>query len=88
MYVSIFFQYILVVEATDHHGNNVDPPMEIVISVGDVNDNPPQCGHEESIFEVQEQEPIGKLCVCVCVCCIIDQIIDHKTIVFVFLFFL
>uniref|UniRef100_H3DLZ2 Cadherin 17, LI cadherin (liver-intestine) n=1 Tax=Tetraodon nigroviridis TaxID=99883 RepID=H3DLZ2_TETNG len=53
--------YILVVKATDHHGNNVDPPMEIVISVGDVNDNPPRCEHQESIFEVQEQEPIGSV---------------------------
>lgn len=65
--MSIFYQYILVVVATDRHGNNADPPMEIVITVEDVNDNPPQCEHEESIFEVQEQEPIGKLCVCVCV---------------------
>lgn len=60
--MSFFFQYILVVKATDPHGNDVDPPMEIVILVTDVNDNAPQCEHEESIFEVQEQEPIGKLC--------------------------
>ncbi|XP_056902226.1 cadherin-17 [Takifugu flavidus] len=53
--------YILVVQATDPHGNNVDPPMEIVILVEDVNDNAPQCEHEESIFEVQEQEPIGSM---------------------------
>lgn len=79
--MSIFFQYILVVQASDLHGNNVDPPMEIVLVVGDLNDNAPVCEHEESIFEVQEQEPIGKLCVCVCV-------IDLPVIVFVFLFFL
>lgn len=72
--MSIFYQYILVVAATDHHGNNVEPPMEIVISVGDVNDNPPLCEHQESIFEVQEQEPIGKLCVCVCVFSQMSQI--------------
>ncbi|XP_011603960.2 cadherin-17 [Takifugu rubripes] len=53
--------YILVVQATDPHGNDVDPPMEIVILVEDVNDNAPQCDHEESIFELQEQEPIGSM---------------------------
>lgn len=77
--MSIFFQYILVVLATDHHDNNVDPPMEIVVLVGDVNDNAPQCGQEETIFEVQEQEPIGKLCVCVylyvCMCFIL--LVNH-----------
>lgn len=64
--VLVPFQYILVVRATDHHDNEVDPPMEIQIVIEDVNDNAPECENEESVFEVQEDEPIGK-CVCVCV---------------------
>uniref|UniRef100_A0A667XGU3 Cadherin 17, LI cadherin (liver-intestine) n=1 Tax=Myripristis murdjan TaxID=586833 RepID=A0A667XGU3_9TELE len=51
--------YILVVLAEDGHGNEVDPPMEIHVVVEDVNDNPPVCGEEESVFEVQEDEPMG-----------------------------
>ncbi|KAF7669711.1 hypothetical protein LDENG_00147260 [Lucifuga dentata] len=51
--------YILVVLAEDNHGNNVDPPMEIQVLVEDVNDNLPVCEKEESVFEVQENEPVG-----------------------------
>lgn len=58
--VLVLFQYILVVRATDDHGKEVDPPMEIHISVEDVNDNAPLCENEESVFEVQEGEPVGK----------------------------
>ncbi|XP_073341264.1 cadherin-17 [Pagrus major] len=50
--------YILVVRATDNSGNEVDPPMEIHVMVDDVNDNPPEC-EEESVFELQEGEPVG-----------------------------
>lgn len=49
------------VSAKDEHDNQVDPPMEIQVIVEDVNDNKPVC--EESIFEVQEDEPAGKMCV-------------------------
>ncbi|KAM9852106.1 cadherin-17 [Aulostomus maculatus] len=53
--------YILVVMAVDSHQNQVDPTMEIQIIVEDVNDNTPACTSEESVFEVQEDEPIGDL---------------------------
>ncbi|XP_037532231.1 cadherin-17 [Nematolebias whitei] len=53
--------YILVVFARDNYGNEVDPPMEIVVQVDDLNDNKPVCEQEESVFEVQEDEPPGSL---------------------------
>lgn len=56
-----FFQYILVVFAKDNYDNEVDPPMEIVVQVEDLNDNKPVCELEESVFEVQEDEPPGKI---------------------------
>ncbi|KAM4580822.1 cadherin-17 [Odontesthes bonariensis] len=51
--------YILVVFAKDSSGKEVDPPMEIQILVEDENDNPPVCENEESVLEVQEDEPVG-----------------------------
>ncbi|KAM6967481.1 cadherin-17 [Aplochiton taeniatus] len=51
--------YILVVLAEDEHGNELEPPLEFQVVVQDVNDNPPQCAEEESVFEVQENEPTG-----------------------------
>jgi len=51
--------YILVVMAEDKDGKEVDPPMEIHVVVEDVNDNPPICENEETLFEVQEDEPVG-----------------------------
>ncbi|XP_041708069.1 cadherin-17-like [Coregonus clupeaformis] len=51
--------YILVVFAEDSHGNEVDPPLEVQVVVDDVNDNPPICEEELSVFEVQENEPTG-----------------------------
>ncbi|KAG7476020.1 cadherin-17 [Solea senegalensis] len=53
--------YNLVVFAKDINNMEVDPPMEIHVSVEDVNDNAPQCENEESVFEVQENEPVGSL---------------------------
>lgn len=47
--------------AEDQYKNPVDPPMEIQVIVQDVNDNKPVCGLTE--FEVQEDEPAGKMCV-------------------------
>lgn len=61
--VSVWFQYTLVVIATDNDGQEVDPPMEIQVLVEDENDNKPMCENDESVFEVQEGEPIGKMCV-------------------------
>lgn len=53
------FQFILVVLAKDENDNEVDPPMEIYVLVDDVNDNAPVCD-EETVFEFQENEPVGK----------------------------
>ncbi|XP_056261999.1 cadherin-17 [Pseudoliparis swirei] len=53
--------YVLVVFAVDHEDKQVDPPMEIQVLVEDVNDNAPVCADEESVFEVQEHEPVGSL---------------------------
>ncbi len=47
----------------DGKGNDLDSPMEIHVFVEDVNDNPPMCESDESVFEVQENEPVGKMCV-------------------------
>uniref|UniRef100_A0A8C6M3D9 Cadherin 17, LI cadherin (liver-intestine) n=1 Tax=Nothobranchius furzeri TaxID=105023 RepID=A0A8C6M3D9_NOTFU len=52
--------YILVVFAKDGRGNEVDPPLEIYVRVEDVNDNEPVCEHEESVFEIQEDEPVDE----------------------------
>ncbi|XP_071326262.1 cadherin-17 [Trachinotus anak] len=53
--------YILVVFARDNNGKEVDPPMEIQVLVDDVNDNSPVCESEETILELQENEPEGSL---------------------------
>ncbi|XP_075965601.1 cadherin-17 [Anarhichas minor] len=53
--------YLVVVFAVDSEENQVDPPMEIQVLVEDVNDNAPVCANEESVFEVQEDEPAGSL---------------------------
>ncbi|KAK7147325.1 hypothetical protein R3I94_009993 [Phoxinus phoxinus] len=50
--------YILVAIAEDEHGVELEKPLEIVVQVEDVNDNPPVC-HEGAVFEVQENEPLG-----------------------------
>ncbi|CAN9514243.1 unnamed protein product [Ophioblennius macclurei] len=52
-------KYTLVVFAQDNHGKDLDPPMEIHVLVLDENDNAPECGAEESTFELQENEPVG-----------------------------
>lgn len=46
--------------ALDSRGKEVDPPMEIQVLVEDENDSPPMCDKEESVFELQENEPAGK----------------------------
>lgn len=55
--------------AEDVYENQVDPPMEIHIVVEDVNDNAPVCEQEETVFEVQEGEPVGETSAVVfCLC--------------------
>ncbi|XP_067304705.1 cadherin-17 [Pseudorasbora parva] len=51
--------YILVAMAEDEQGVALENPLEIIVQVEDVNDNPPMC--DEALFEVQEKEPIGNL---------------------------
>ncbi|XP_035019448.2 cadherin-17 [Hippoglossus stenolepis] len=53
--------YILVVFAKDADNKEVDRPLEIQVLVEDVNDNAPVCENEETVFEVQENEPVGSL---------------------------
>ncbi|XP_037310909.2 cadherin-17 [Pungitius pungitius] len=53
--------YILVVFALDNDDKQVDSPMEIQVLVEDVNDNAPVCANQETVFEVQEDEPVGSL---------------------------
>ncbi|XP_034730426.1 cadherin-17 [Etheostoma cragini] len=53
--------YILVVFAVDSNDEQLEPPMEIQVLVEDVNDNAPVCANKESVFEVQEDEPVGSL---------------------------
>ncbi|XP_060937243.1 cadherin-17 [Limanda limanda] len=53
--------YILVVFAKDTNNEEVDRPLEIQVLVEDENDNEPVCENEESVFEVQENEPVGSL---------------------------
>ncbi|KAM9310005.1 cadherin-17 [Pholidichthys leucotaenia] len=54
-------RYILVVFAKDNTNRDVDPPMEIHVLVEDINDNEPTCESEESVFELQENEPVGSV---------------------------
>ena len=59
---ALCLQYILVVFAKDADDREVDRPLEIQVLVEDVNDNSPVCENEETVFEVQENEPVGKKC--------------------------
>lgn len=43
--------------AEDEQGVQLEKPMEISVRVEDENDNAPVC--DESVFEVQENEPSG-----------------------------
>ncbi|KAJ8353883.1 hypothetical protein SKAU_G00214500 [Synaphobranchus kaupii] len=52
-------QYVLVVFAQDGDGADFDTPMEIPVTVEDVNDNLPMCEDSVRVLEVQENEPLG-----------------------------
>ncbi|XP_077349164.1 cadherin-17 [Lithobates pipiens] len=49
-------QYVFYALAKNIIGAPVSRPLEIVVNVADVNDNPPVCPSEMTIFEVQENE--------------------------------
>ncbi|XP_056142403.1 cadherin-17 [Lampris incognitus] len=51
--------YIVVALAEDEHGEELEAPMEIHVTVEDENDNAPLCESDLSVFEVQENEAIG-----------------------------
>lgn len=53
-------QYTFYATAKDEQGEILDKPLEIQIVVEDVNDNPPVCQKALTIFEVQENENVGK----------------------------
>lgn len=46
--------------AKDEAGQPLSYPLEIRVKVKDVNDNPPTCPSAVTVFEVQENENIGK----------------------------
>ncbi|XP_069813397.1 cadherin-17 [Dendropsophus ebraccatus] len=52
-------QYIFYALAKNYNGVAVARPLEIRVDVEDINDNPPVCPAAETIFEFQENEPIG-----------------------------
>ncbi|XP_077023329.1 cadherin-17 isoform X2 [Tamandua tetradactyla] len=51
--------YVFYAVAKDEHGKALASPLEIHVTVIDINDNPPTCPPKETIFEVQENEKIG-----------------------------
>ncbi|RXN00145.1 Cadherin-17 [Acipenser ruthenus] len=52
-------QYVLVVFAKDKANTNLEQPIEVYVSVTDINDNPPVCEVPLTVLEVQENEKIG-----------------------------
>ncbi|XP_072007534.1 cadherin-17 [Engystomops pustulosus] len=54
-------QYIFYALAKNYNGVAVAKPLEIEVNVEDINDNPPVCPAELTIFEVQENEAIGSV---------------------------
>lgn len=51
--------YVLVVSAKDQDNTNLEQPIEVYVSVTDINDNPPVCEVPLTVLEVQENEKIG-----------------------------
>ena len=46
--------------AKDEIGKPLAFPLQIRVKVKDINDNPPTCPSAVTVFEVQENEDIGK----------------------------
>ncbi|XP_072459649.1 cadherin-17 [Notamacropus eugenii] len=51
--------YVFYAAAKDEVGLPLARPLEILVEVTDINDNPPVCPVPETVFEVQENEKIG-----------------------------
>lgn len=47
-------------DAKDELGKPLALPLQIHVKVKDINDNPPTCPSTVTVFEVQENEFIGK----------------------------
>lgn len=54
------FQYVFYAVAKDDDGNPLAFPLEVHVTVEDINDNPPTCPSAVTVFEVQENERLGK----------------------------
>lgn len=53
-------QHVFFATAKDENGNLLAKPLEIRVKVIDINDNPPTCLSQVTVFEVQENEVLGK----------------------------
>lgn len=53
--------YVFFASAKDKNGNWLERPVEVVVNVKDINDNPPVCEKALKRFEVQENEGIGTI---------------------------
>ncbi|KAL1775594.1 cadherin-17 [Sigmodon hispidus] len=51
--------HVFYATAKDENGNSLARPLEIYVKVIDINDNPPTCPSEMTVFEVQENERVG-----------------------------
>lgn len=53
-------QYVFYAIAKDELGKPLAFPLQIHVKVKDINDNPPTCPPTMPVFEVQENEKMGK----------------------------
>ena len=53
-------QYVFYAVAKDELGKPLAMPLDIFVKVKDINDNPPTCPPTATVFEVQENEGVGK----------------------------
>ncbi|XP_063113636.1 cadherin-17 isoform X2 [Cavia porcellus] len=52
--------YVFYAVAKDEYGNPLSYWLQIEVKVKDINDNPPSCPSTMTVFEVQENEALGK----------------------------
>lgn len=58
--LSFLLQYVFFAVAKDELGKPLALPLDIHVKVKDINDNPPTCPPTMPVFEVQENENLGK----------------------------
>lgn len=56
----LLLQHVFFASAKDENGRLLALPLEIHVKVIDINDNPPTCPSKMTVFEVQENEIVGK----------------------------